>query len=317
MFSDADLKYDTDVYWKNYQQFFSAEFRCDEKTTPAEKNWKWREFNVHLDFYPGKRVGKVVVLLHGGMGYGRFLSPLAQAFHQAGYTVVAPDLIGHGLTTPKKAKFHYEDWVELASDLVNELSKSHDGIAVLGTSLGGMLAYHVAAKNPNVGAVIATTLADTRNDDVKRAMLKMEWSIGITKWFFSLWPSVLGYLNVPMAKFAKMDHISNTPAFEEVYAKDRLGGKTWLPLSFLSTMQNYDPDLEPHDFQTPLLLAHPGSDRWTPIHHSNNFFSRVKGPKEKVVLENCGHAPIEEPGARTLIDSSVAFLEKHLNNTHP
>ena len=176
-----------------------------------------------------------------------------------------------------------------------------------------MLAYHVAAKNAKVGAVVATTLADTRNDDVKRAMIKMEWSIGITKWFLSLWPTVLGYIRVPMAKFAKMDHISNDPAFERVYSEDLLGGKTWMPLSFLSTMQNYDPDLEPQDFQTPLLLAHPGKDRWTPQHLSDYFFNQVKGPKKKVVLENCGHAPIEQPGASTLIHSTVAFLEEHLS----
>ena len=109
MFSDADVKYETNIYWKNYQPFFSSEYRFDEESAPEEKKWKWREFNVHLDFYKGQKDRKIVVLLHGGMGYGRFLAPLGRALSLAGYSVIAPDLIGHGLTSPKKALFNYDD----------------------------------------------------------------------------------------------------------------------------------------------------------------------------------------------------------------
>ena len=70
------------------------------------------------------------------------------------------------------------------------------------------------------------------------------------------------------------------------------------------------PAIEPEDFDLcPLLLVHPAADRWTTIEASRPFFDRIKGPKELVMLENCGHFPIEEPGVSRLEEASTAFLE--------
>ena len=44
------------------------------------------------------------------------------------------------------------------------------------------------------------------------------------------------------------------------------------------------------------------------IEASRPFFDRIKGPKELVLLENCGHLPIEEPGLSRLEEAVVAFL---------
>ena len=46
----------------------------------------------------------------------------------------------------------------------------------------------------------------------------------------------------------------------------------------------------------PVLLAHPGADRWTPAELSDALFARLAGPKRFVMLEGCGHYPLEEPG---------------------
>ena len=43
---------------------------------------------------------------------------------------------------------------------------------------------------------------------------------------------------------------------------------------------------------------------------SRPFFDRIKGPKELVMLENCGHLPIEEPGVTQLEEAVVGFLRK-------
>ncbi|WP_459545965.1 hypothetical protein [Nocardia sp. X0981] len=53
----------------------------------------------------------------------------------------------------------------------------------------------------------------------------------------------------------------------------------------------------------PVLLVHPGADRWTPLPLSRPFFDRIAAPKCSVVLDHAGHYPIEEPGVHQLIDA--------------
>ena len=50
----------------------------------------------------------------------------------------------------------------------------------------------------------------------------------------------------------------------------------------------------------------------TPLAASRPFFDRIAGPKELVILENCGHIPIEEPGQSTLRAAVAGFLQKVL-----
>lgn len=64
------------------------------------------------------------------------------------------------------------------------------------------------------------------------------------------------------------------------------------------------PAVEPEDFTAcPVLLAHPGADRWTPVELSTPFFDRLGGDKRLVVLEGCGHMPVEEPGLRQFAEA--------------
>ncbi|WP_064046551.1 alpha/beta hydrolase [Ralstonia solanacearum] len=67
-------------------------------------------------------------------------------------------------------------------------------------------------------------------------------------------------------------------------------------------------------FPCPLLLAHPGDDRWTGFESSRQFFDRIKGDKELVMLENCGHFPVEEPGITQLERASIRFLREIASN---
>src|SRR3954447_12119660 len=80
-------------------------------------------------------------------------------------------------------------------------------------------------------------------------------------------------------------------------------------MRFLHSLLSIRPAIVPQDFEVcPLLLAQPAADRWTTLEASKPFFDRIKGPKELVMLETCGHFPIEEPGFSRLEDAVVVFL---------
>jgi alpha-beta hydrolase superfamily lysophospholipase len=106
----------------------------------------------------------VVILLHGGGGNGRVLSPFTRMLDGLGVEVVAPDLPGYGLSVrSRRLQPSYALWTELTHELI-EAERATDGVPVVvfGLSLGGLLAYVPAARNRHVAGLVATTLVDAR-----------------------------------------------------------------------------------------------------------------------------------------------------------
>ena len=61
------------------------------------------------------------------------------------------------------------------------------------------------------------------------------------------------------------------------------------------------------------LLHLSGRDAWTPVELSARGLSRAAGPAELVVLRECGHFPVEDPGVTDLVDA-VAGLARRLGS---
>lgn len=102
--------------------------------------WHMRSF--------GDPAGTPILLLHGFTGHGGFWAPVAEALGP-GYHCLAPDLPGHGLTPPSDMA------MPEATDALLPLLPPGP-LAVVGYSMGGRLALHLAARHPGrVAAVVA------------------------------------------------------------------------------------------------------------------------------------------------------------------
>jgi alpha-beta hydrolase superfamily lysophospholipase len=107
-----------------------------------------------------------------------------------------------------------------------------------------------------------------------------------------------------------MKAVTNDTDLSRLLCDDPLGAGNRAPLRFLQSILALRPAIEPEDFDVcPVLLAHPAADRWTKIDASRLFFDKLKGPKELVMLDNCGHFPLEEPGVSRLEEAILAFLK--------
>jgi len=69
----------------------------------------------------------------------------------------------------------------------------------------------------------------------------------------------------------------------------------------------------PERNRTPVTLLHPGRDAWTPIELSARVLSRAAGPVELVILRECGHFPVEDPGVTELVDAVAGLRELGLD----
>jgi len=311
---NKDKSYANVTYWQKYQQAMHERFRLTQTKPPRERWWDWQDARIHLDIYEPAGFHATVILLHGGGGYGRLLAPFAVFLQNNGFRVVAPDLPGYGISQISKDIFSYSAWVDCASDLVlAEIRSTQKPVFAFGLSIGGYLAYMVAARNKKVAGVIATTLADPREqaavDDLAGNRFIARVLLPAFSWIAPLIPN----LRLPLKWFSKMNNIANNPELISAICKDSIGGGNHTPVRFMYSIFSIIPDLEPEQFDVcPLLFMHPEKDRWTTLSASKPFFDRIKGPKVFVLLENCGHFPLEDPGATQMEEATILFLKNTL-----
>jgi carboxylesterase len=99
--------------------------------------------------------------LHGLTGTPYEVAPLARALAAAGFSVAAPLLAGHGETTATLAATRWQDWFASAETAFENLVQASGGgrVAVLGFSMGGLLALHMARVRPDaVSALVALSV---------------------------------------------------------------------------------------------------------------------------------------------------------------
>jgi alpha-beta hydrolase superfamily lysophospholipase len=297
-------------HWRKYQRFLPDRMRLSAGREPAEEWWPWRGAEIHLDRYAAPAAPLTVVLLHGAGGYSRLVAPFGLLLHAHGYGVVIPDLPGYGLSLAPAALFSYARWVDCAADLVEaEIQRTGRPVALFGMSVGGYLAYLAAAQGRKAAGVIASTLADPRLPIVRDQFARHPRLNRVLAPLLPPLAALFGGLRLPVRWFSNMKGIANDADLVRLACEDPIGGGNRVPLRFMRSLLAIRPAIEPEDFDLcPVLLAHPAADRWTTIEASRPFFERIKGPKELVMLENCGHLPIEEPGGSRLEEAVVAFL---------
>ena len=89
---------------------------------------------------------EAVVLVHGFTGVPAHFRPLAARLHEAGYTVIAPRLAGHGTSIADLATTRGRDWVESARQAVIEVS-DHKRLHLAGLSMGGLISLLLAGES--------------------------------------------------------------------------------------------------------------------------------------------------------------------------
>lgn len=94
-----------------------------------------------------------VVLVHGFTGTPFEIRYLGERLAEAGHTVRAPRLPGHGTSLADLDRTRWEDWAEAVERAHADLRGRCRRVAVVGQSLGGLLALHLASQRREVTCV--------------------------------------------------------------------------------------------------------------------------------------------------------------------
>jgi pimeloyl-ACP methyl ester carboxylesterase len=188
---------------------------------------------------------------------------------------------------------------------------------VLGAvSAGGMLTYHVAAKAPRgtLAGIVGMTFLDQRDQAVRNETAHDKLHAHSAPIVGLMAKTPVARAKYPMSLASKMSALANNPAAMKVFMSDRTSAANWVSLRFLDRYMNYAPAVEPQDFQAcPVLLTQPAEDRWTPLHLSTPFLSRItKVSVDTVMLDNSGHYPLEEPGLQQMQDAIADFVTNNI-----
>ncbi len=104
---------------------------------------------AYMDVKPNKPNGKNILLLHGKNFNGAYWQTTIKALTDKGYRVIAPDQIGFGKSTkPQHFQYSFQQLAENTKAILDKLNFSR--IAVLGHSMGGMLATRFALMYPDI-----------------------------------------------------------------------------------------------------------------------------------------------------------------------
>lgn len=312
---DSAMGYQNQVAWQQIEQFLPPEFHIPKDQLPTEEWWTWNGNNIHLDTYRNPKAKIKVILFHGVGTNGRQMSMiLGKPLADRGYETIAVDMPGYGVTQVGKGKaVRYDDWVQAGSDLIDvELAKDNRPVVLYGLSAGGMLTYHVAAKNKKVKAIVGMTFLDTSNqvvkDTVASNLFMSRVGTPITHWTAK---TPLASMRVPMSWASKMSTLVNNKDALKVFMKDKTSAGNSVSLTFLDSYIHYKPEVAAEDFDVcPVLLTQPAKDRWTPLDLSTPFLSRIKKvPVKTVMLENAGHYPLEQPGLSQMVEAIDGFYK--------
>ncbi|MBT2486381.1 MULTISPECIES: alpha/beta hydrolase [unclassified Microbacterium] len=292
-----------------YTAFLPLGRRSAAALEPEETWWHWQGHDVHIARARRADASARVLVVHGAGGHSGALWPMAALLAERGLDVAAVDLPLYGRTTsPEPGAVRYDDWVRLLLDLVDA---EHDGrpLILLGASIGGMLAYEVAARSSHVATVAATCLLDPR-DWRARAHMTRFGPVGILGGLLStLARGRVATAMIPMNRVANLSKMSRNPALSELCATDPLGGGARVPIGFLASYMKYR-HASPESMRTPVVLLHPSLDAWTPVELSMRVFRRLASPGKVVMLRECGHFPVEEPGITDLVSAVLEIAER-------
>jgi len=299
-----------------YAVFLPAE-RRGLIAEPRQTWMEWRGRRVHIARGGDPNTARARgILVHGGGGYSGALWPLAGLVagnrDGVGVEILAPDMPLYGYTEePAPTKVRYPDWIDLLCDIIaTERDRDDRPIILFGASMGGMMAYEAAHRTgAMVDAVLATCLLDLSDPAALAAASRIKIGGGLTGPILRATGAVLGSVRVPIRLLADMSAMSRDRSLSELCATDPRGGGVSVPIGFLSSWLNYEHTPPERYRGAPVTLVAPGADTWTPPELSVKFLQRIAGATRTVLLENCGHYPIEEPGLSQLEAVGREMLE--------
>lgn len=269
---------------------------------------------LHIVHRPVKDERGVVVMLHGLSEHARRHTQAADSLNRAGWSVVSPDMRGHGLSEGTRGGGMKQD-----DDLLHDLAAVMDLSATLhpgrprvlfGHSSGGAVAARFAAElalPPSEQAAWARTI-----DGLVLSSPALEPTIGLLQ---KALLTTMGRLmqDVPMPVVFKPEWVSSDPEVIREFDEDTLvHKKVTSRLATFIVQQGRVTMARAAQWPCPTLLLYTPADRLISPRACEAFAARV--PKKLITTKTfpaLAHDLLREPGREQVYQTIHRWLARH------
>ena len=241
----------------------------------------------------GKLNATPLILIHGFASSTLVWSKVFLNLAEAGYRVIAPDMLGYGYTSkPRNAQYTIKSQAHMIVGLMDQLGI--DKATIVGSSYGGAVAATIALDYPERIERLTLVGAVNNNDPLRFKLMRLFGA------------RVVGDLVSPLLigsrRLLRMRMKRVYDRHEWVLDERRVDARH-LPLraaethrAILRTVRGWDADRisrDAHLIRKPTLLLWGENDQEIPLADGKRLHHQIPGSR-LIVFQKCGHLPHEE-----------------------
>lgn len=236
-----------------------------------------------------------VVVVHGFTSSPQSIRPLAEALAQRGFTVRTPLLPGHATSVDDLDATPRGAWQAEVEACATALAARCRKVAVVGQSLGGLLAMELAARRPDLVAAVASLAAPLWLDGLAGKAAR--------------WTAPGGALGGRLHRLPKLGGADVLDAD----AKQADASYQWIPTRALAELTAFMPEVEAAlpRLRAPLLVLHGVHDHTAPVGSAARIQAAV--PHAELRLLERSYHLLAVDVERAQVAAAVGdFLARHL-----
>ena len=256
-----------------------------------------------------------VVLLHGFCSSNYIWADVMRPFADAGFRVVAPDLVGYGFSEkPSYAEYTIQAQARMVLRLLDRLGIGRS--TLIGSSYGGAVAATVAlAASERIEKLVL--VSPVSNNNVRdQTLLRLAAAPVIGDLFSPVLLDSRALMRWRMSRvYAPHNaHLLNDTARMEGHHRPLRTANTHRAI--INTLRRWSAthvSREAHLIEAPTLLLWGENDQDIPLHEGQRLFRAIPDAR-LIVFRHCGHIPHEEYPAQ-FVDVVSRFLHNSLPYT--
>jgi pimeloyl-ACP methyl ester carboxylesterase len=241
----------------------------------------------------GKLHATPLILIHGFASSTLVWSKVFLNLAEAGYRVIAPDMLGYGYTSkPRNGPYTIEGQAQMITGLMDQLGI--DKASIVGSSYGGAVAATIALDYPDRVEKL-TLIGAVNNNEPLRFKLMRLFSARVVG-------DVVSPLLIGSRRLLRMRMKRVYDRHEWVLDERRVDARH-LPLraaethrAIIRTVRGWDADRisrDAHLIRKPTLLLWGENDQEIPLADGKRLHHQIPGSR-LIVFQECGHLPHEE-----------------------
>ncbi len=268
---------------------------------------------IHLDIYDeNKSLDKTIIFLHGTSVYSRFYSEFCYNLHKKGYRIIAPDMMGHGLSEGTRGHFTISQFEKIVYDVHSFVIENYGKKNFLmGSSLGGInTLYSVAYDNRFKGAICHN--AAIFNEKAYKKIIKLSGILRLLIHLIPIAAKIAPKLKLSTTLYLDFETLAKTENVVErinLLLKDPIISLKYTFKALRTQMK--DPLPKPiEEIDIPIMIMNGDEDVLFSIEYMQEVYNRLRCKNKSLeILRGASHLIFQE-NINEVLNRIIPWLEK-------